>query len=309
MARSVVRWVFTLNNYSEEEQARIRDFAGSDIVKYLIFGREVGDSGTPHLQGFAHFKEPKSLNWLRAHFSDRAHFEKARGSFKANRTYCSKDGDFEEFGTAPSQQGSRSDLDDAKRFIDEFVRERKRAPNDTELATAVGLSYIRYRRGLRDYATAICPTPVFRDGDLRQWQAALDTELRGPPSQRSIKFVIDREGNRGKTFFQQWYLSRHSDKVQILGTAKRDDMAHMVDESKSIFFVNVPRGQMEFFQYSVIESLKDQMVASPKYNSYMKMLAVVPHVMVFANEWPDESRLSVDRWDFMDLDSAEWIDM
>lgn len=40
-------YCFTLNNYKEED---IEKLLKSD-VKYITFQKEVGDSGTPHLQG------------------------------------------------------------------------------------------------------------------------------------------------------------------------------------------------------------------------------------------------------------------
>eukprot|EP00058_Branchiostoma_floridae_P013464 XP_002598952.1 hypothetical protein BRAFLDRAFT_79884 [Branchiostoma floridae] len=44
------RWVFTLNNYTEGEAAAIKSLS-TDVVKFLVVGREVGEQGTPHLQG------------------------------------------------------------------------------------------------------------------------------------------------------------------------------------------------------------------------------------------------------------------
>lgn len=46
---------------------------------------------------------------MKANVNIRAHFEKSRGTSADNKKYCSKDGDFVEFGEVPSA-GSRSDL-------------------------------------------------------------------------------------------------------------------------------------------------------------------------------------------------------
>ena len=40
-------WCFTLNNYTDESQQKVRDLGVG--AEYLVFGRELGESGTPHL--------------------------------------------------------------------------------------------------------------------------------------------------------------------------------------------------------------------------------------------------------------------
>ena len=89
-------YVFTLNNYTEEEVEALRQ-CGS---KYLIFGKEVGESGTPHLQGYVWFTNKKSLKQMKK-LSPRAHWEAQRGSTEQAAEYCKKDGNFEELGICP----------------------------------------------------------------------------------------------------------------------------------------------------------------------------------------------------------------
>ena len=56
-------WVFTLNNYTDEE-VEILNGVLEDATKcrYGVYGREVGESGTPHLQGFVQFVNRKRPN-------------------------------------------------------------------------------------------------------------------------------------------------------------------------------------------------------------------------------------------------------
>lgn len=90
---------FTLNNYSEAELEIVKSWDS----KYLIFGKEVGESGTPHLQGYVSFQNAKTLTALKK-FSARAHWEIARGTPKQASEYCEKDGDVFEKGTRPLSQ-------------------------------------------------------------------------------------------------------------------------------------------------------------------------------------------------------------
>lgn len=94
-------WCFTLNNYTDEEVERLQSEALK--TQYLVFGREVGDKGTPHLQGYVYFEHKKSFKQLKAFIGKRAHIEITRGSFLANIRYCSKE-DPEPFthGTPPA---------------------------------------------------------------------------------------------------------------------------------------------------------------------------------------------------------------
>lgn len=50
-------WVFTLNNYTENDEKYLQETLDCD---YIVYGREVSPSGTPHLQGFVYFKNPRN---------------------------------------------------------------------------------------------------------------------------------------------------------------------------------------------------------------------------------------------------------
>ncbi len=83
-----IKWCFTLNNYTDEEYgAMVPCFRG--LAKKFIIGDEIGDLGTPHLQGYVEFS--KKLRPLSLKLSNRIHWEKARGNSDENYQYCSKE--------------------------------------------------------------------------------------------------------------------------------------------------------------------------------------------------------------------------
>ena len=102
------RWVFTLNNYSPHDQDRLRALSRDPVCSYLIFGREVGDNGTPHLQGFIILSARKRLSQVKALVGGRAHLEVARGSPAEASAYCEKEEDYEKFGELPARASARS---------------------------------------------------------------------------------------------------------------------------------------------------------------------------------------------------------
>lgn len=89
------RWrrvCFTLNNYSEEEYADLLGTLGTQASGFVV-GKEVGSSGTPHLQCYAEFRSPMRLSSLKE-WNHRVHWEKARGTREQNLVYCRKEGSY-----------------------------------------------------------------------------------------------------------------------------------------------------------------------------------------------------------------------
>lgn len=91
-------WVFTLNNPLPGDDGGLWLLP----YEYAVLGNEVGESGTPHIQGYVIFKKKYRLAQLKAHSAQghRAHWEpQSQYSTPAQAAeYCMKDGNFKEFG-------------------------------------------------------------------------------------------------------------------------------------------------------------------------------------------------------------------
>jgi len=83
-------WVATLNNYTQQDIDRIVQLISSECEKAIV-GQEVGDSGTPHLQMAFKFKKRVRMTWLQRRLSNRAHYEKMRGTLDEAFEYCKKE--------------------------------------------------------------------------------------------------------------------------------------------------------------------------------------------------------------------------
>lgn len=86
-------WCFTLNNYTEKDY---NELLNDSSIEKLVIAKEVGESGTPHLQGHLYFYNkcrPKSHGFC----EDRIHWEKPR-NIEASIKYCMKTGDYVQRG-------------------------------------------------------------------------------------------------------------------------------------------------------------------------------------------------------------------
>lgn len=145
-------WVWTLNNYTDEEEKSVCTLVDREDVSYVCFGRETGASGTKHLQGYIELGIRRTLGGIkRLPGMARTHVERRRGSQNQAITYCRKDDDFHEFGVKSiSRQGKRTDLDSIKELIDEGTPEAELW--DTNFSTMVV-----HRRAFREYRASKRP--------------------------------------------------------------------------------------------------------------------------------------------------------
>lgn len=141
------RWCFTVNNYTLEPVL-------DPSMDYLVYGIERGENGTPHLQGYVRFKLRKTLAAVKRILDERGHYERAKGDEKTNREYCTKDGNFKEFGTfdeKAGKQGHRSDLEDLTTEI---------------LSGMTSLQHVSF--SAQSSETNVAPRTEYYDGDSAQ---------------------------------------------------------------------------------------------------------------------------------------------
>ena len=82
-------WCFTLNNYTTEDIDELYFLFNYICIKW-IFGEEVSESGTPHLQGMITLKTKKRLSNMK-NYNMKIHWEASRNII-ASYKYCEKDG-------------------------------------------------------------------------------------------------------------------------------------------------------------------------------------------------------------------------
>lgn len=299
----VKRWCFTLNNYTADEYACVfplsvdASYGLPPVLDYACVGKEIGAAGTPHLQGFCSFRERTRISGCRS-LLPRAHWEVAR-SVKRAIEYCKKDGDFLEVGEAPpeSAQGRRTDLELFKAAVKSGVRDRKDIREEFSSVCA------QYPKFVESYLRDQYDPPSVEDHTLRTWQQNLVEVALGPVDPRVIHFVVDKDGNAGKSWLASYLECKIQKIVQVMKPGKFADMAYGYVEENDVFILDCPRSkQGDFIQYDFLESIKDGRLFSSKYESRMKVFKP-PHVFVFMNQDPDMEKLSIDRYVFIDTSS------
>lgn len=284
-------WAFTLNNYTPDDETRLLNLPQGCC--YIIIGKEVGENGTPHLQGHISYEHRKRFNVVKEFLSDRAHIEVARNC-TASIQYCKKGGDYIEKGDIPRGGGNRNDLAEFKQAVKSGMISLK------DIRETHSDVYGRMTRFCLEYIQDHTPLPELETHPLRDWQAELNQILIHAPDRRKIIFLVDRVGNTGKSWFCHYY-SRLHDNAQVLLPGKKADMAYALRVDVRVLFIDAPRSkQSEFLQYDFFEDVKNGYVFSTKYESRVKYLQKC-HVVICMNEHPDLTKLSQDRYQIIEL--------
>lgn len=288
MATRGRRWCFTLNNYTEEDCVTLSTLE----VKSIVVGKEKGESGTEHLQGFVKFNQPKKLSGVKK-ILPRAHWEIAKGSDSQNLDYCSKETVTIKKGvfTSGEKGGGGASFKLAfsirnKRYID-------MTPEEIYARTKHEKALMIYKQNVESEMQAERMRKRMTDVILKPWQLNLAMACEEPIDDRKVKWYIDFKGNTGKTFMAD-YLVTMKNAVKF-ENGKTADIAFAYKDQRIVIF-DFSRSQENFINYGVLESFKNGYLWSPKYESTQRQFEK-PHVIVFSNFEPDRKKLSQDRWD------------
>ncbi len=104
-------WLFTDHNYEEKTADTYKNIR--DCIYGVIGNEKAPETGSPHLQGYVYLKFNITFSAMKKRIltatGREPNFRAANGTADSNFVYCSKDGDWIEWGKRP-QQGKRIDL-------------------------------------------------------------------------------------------------------------------------------------------------------------------------------------------------------
>lgn len=138
----------------------------------------------------------------------------------------------------------------------------------------------------------------------RPWQIEILNIISKEPDNRTIHWYWERKGGIGKTTFTNYLALRHN---AILCPPKTNDALHRLakevelNNAIDIVVFDIPRTSLDYINYTAMEKIKDGQIVSGKYEGCQAIIAS-PHLIVFANEPPALTKMSLDRWKVTCLD-------
>ncbi len=261
------RLCFTLNNWKIEELSQMYEYFDK-VAKGYVMGKEIcPDTGTPHIQGYVEFIKQIRFTTLKKKMP-RVHWEVTKGNRDQNITYCTKNLD--------------------------------------------GLGYV-------------CTWPIpktwqeilleeeYTDVEWHPWQQDIIDIVESKPDKRTIHWYWEGKGNVGKSFVAKYLWLKYD---CIIATGKAGDVFNQVlmwmqrvnktkkirdwKKSPKLVIVDIPRSSLGYLNYGALEQLKNGMMYSGKYEGGVVALKP-PHVICFANDVPDMSEMSRDRFNCVHL--------
>lgn len=219
-------WCGTFNNYELSDYDSLVLKFKTSCNKWII-GKEIGESGTPHLQMYIECKKP--IRPIEFFGIKKIHWEKRKGSTEQNRVYCSKEGDYISMG-----------------FKEEYKYKGLDLPKEWN--------------------------------DFQKQVLAL---VEREHNDREIHWFYDEDGGNGKTKVIKKLIRDH--KAELVG-GNNNDCAFAISDNPKLVVWNIPNN-VKTISYSALESIKDGLVFSSKYESNCKCFEP-PIVLVMANFEP-----------------------
>jgi hypothetical protein len=340
-AQQARHWCLTKNNHTPEDEVKFKKSLengySKGIVITAIIAPEVGESGTPHLQGYIHFKKLMRQSTIHTflgydspcmHLSVQGKEGPSQGKPPlAAFRYCMKDGNYYVVGKNPDELDRLKTKTKAGtgRCSDAYTRitraiETREVTTMTEvrkMEAEVAARHDEYWKGLIIRNT---PVPLVKDHPLRPWQVTLLKKLEESFNDREVIFVIDKVGNCGKSWFTDMYTERHG-KCCNVGADKRENISYQLKDivveegTPNVVFMDAPRARGAYVSSAFLEEIKNGKVVCPKYKSSIVPLSHRPHVVIMMNDYPiknsNERGLSNDRYVYLVIDDAglngEWM--
>lgn len=136
------------------------------------------------------------------------------------------------------------------------------------------------------------------------WQIEILNFIKIEPDDRTVHWYWSEGGRVGKSSFVKYLMAKtncvfidEGRKADLMNCIFNQDMTR----DNTIVVFDIPRDNGNKVSYKSIESIKNGMIFNSKYETGYKLFNP-PHLIIFANLPPDETKLSSDRWKITKLD-------
>lgn len=252
----------------------------------------------PHWHASIQFACDVRLSTLKQCFP-KMHFDAKKGNYSEFFAYSKKDGEFIDHGEpSHNNQGERADFTELIDAVDEGETLSDLMRKFPKTVSRF-MSYTKKLIDDRKDKLAFEKRKSKFSKPLREWQFVLKLIIEGEVCDRSVYWYYDESGGKGKSFMSGYLQTHHN--AFIVSGGKVADIAHAYNEQEIVCF-DLSRTMVDHCDhvYSMIEKFKDGCIFSGKYESRTKIFDV-PHVIVFANFMPDQTKLSEDRWKIISI--------
>lgn len=247
-------WCWTLNNFEKEKVEQLEQCFLTVFCEKWIYGFEVGESGTPHLQGYFVLYDKRRMSEIKKidEFCYKMHLENRKGTEELAIRYCVKDGNYRHSNNLPLHL-----------LKPKIVRKME----------------------------------ILHPADYWSWQKDVEEIIKSEiVDKRSIYWIFEENGNTGKSELTKSICFHYG--CLLLNKAKNDDIMHAAynyEGELNNVIIDIPRIVGNRINYESVESLKNGVIINNKYETGQKLIAS-PTIIVFSNEMPVLSGLSLDRW-------------
>ena len=148
--------------------------------------------------------------------------------------------------------------------------------------------------------------------ELKPWQNELMKYIK--PHDREIIWVVGKDGNEGKNWFQKYVKSVYGSRKVVSGINIKNNSANIFQALRKcsiltvdIFLCNVGKSKYKFdpINYDALESIKDGEALASKYDSQHLKIRVPNVVMVFSNSPPDVKELAKARFKVFNINNDQ----
>ena len=188
---------------------------------------------------------------------------------------------------------------DIYKMIGEGIAPYQALPNDMKDALD---TYMEHQEDFTDVGNV----------ELKPWQNELMKYIE--PHDREIIWVVGKDGNEGKSWFQKYVKSVFGTRRVVSGIDIKSNSASIFQALRKcsivtadIFLFNIGKSMNKFDQinYDALEKMKDGEAFASKYNSQQLKIRVPNVVMVFSNSPPDFKELAKVRFRVFNINNNQ----